>query len=322
MIGHVMQKTNQRGMALLVVLWTLTLLGLLVIAFAQSAWLERHRVSNLIDASVAKSALQAGMSFGVAVLLHAQKGNGWARDGIPHEMQFAGSNVVIALQDTNGCVDINSADAPELQSLLGGIGVESDLARSLAGAIVDWRDPDDLTSPNGAEMPAYVEAGVSERPGNRPFLSTDELNAVLGMTPEIADRLMPLVTVFSNAPELNRTTAPEKILRADRSIPADETTAILARRAARASTEPFGNSIDTGSFAFNTEPKSATQADLAQAAEGPVFMITLDVKTKAGAQAHGVAVVWLTNEPQNPYRILEWRTGRTPPTPISATPSP
>lgn len=303
---------HERGMALLVVLWTLSLLALLIVAFAQGAWLERHRVRNLIDASVAKSALHAGLSFGIAALLHSRSGGGWARDGTPYNLKFADSDLTISLQDANGCLNINTASLEDIRALLGTIGVETGVARSLAAAIVDWRDPDNLQTPNGAETSAYINAGTIERPGNRPFLSTGELNSVLGMTPAIFDRFLPLVSIFPVGPEINRSTAPEHVLRADASIPIEETVAILARRADRVTASAFDNAAELGSLSFDAQPRTATQADLAESAEGPVFSVSIDVVTLAGARARGHAEIWLTQDPLQPYRILDWRLVRSP----------
>lgn len=313
-------STNQRGMALLVVLWTLSLLSLMALAFAQNAWLERHRVRNLIDAAAAQSILQAGLSFAVTSLLHSRNGRAWAHDGTPYHMKFAGSDVTISLQDANGCLNINSATAADIQALLGTIGVGNDIAQSLAAAIVDWRDSDQLRSPNGAELPEYVNAGSLERPANRSFLSTAELNGVLGMTPEIADRLLPLVSIFPAGPEINPVTAPEQVLRADRSIPAEEITAILTRRAARPPATPFGTADALSSTTFDAQPRTATQADLAETPEAPVYMVAISVVTSAGAKARARAEIWITQDPKEPYHILNWHLDRQSAVAPAATP--
>lgn len=319
MIGTTAPATQQRGMALLVVLWTLSLMALLAVAFAQNAWLERHRVRNLIDAAAAKSHLQAGLALGIAALLTSSS-RGWARDGTPYQIPFAMSDLTIALQDSNGCLNINVAPLADLRALILALGIDRSMAQSLAAAIVDWRDEDQLLTPGGAEASTYATAGLAERPANRPFLSTEELRGVFGMTAEIADRLLPLVSIAATATEINRSTAPEPVLRADASIPPEEATAIMARRAARAELTPVGEENDPGLETVDGLTRSATQADLAETAEGPVFSITIDVVTAAGARARGRAEIWLTGDLEQPYHILEWHFGSLSATALTVTP--
>ena len=226
-----MGAANQRGLALLMVLWTLMLLSMLAVAFAQQTRLERQRVENVIGDAKASANLQAGLSLGVAALLDPARTPGWIHDGTPRELTVDGKQLTVAIQDANGCLDLNKADAAQLQAVLRAIGLEADGARSLAAAIVDWRDPDSFITPNGAEMSTYMESGAAVGPGNRPFLSVAELSGVWGMTPEIADRLSSLVTISAAGSEVNPMTAPKPVLRA--TVPEEEIPAILARRAAR-----------------------------------------------------------------------------------------
>ena len=294
---------DQRGIALLIVLWTLMLLSLLVVAFAQQTRLERQRVDNVIETAKARSDLQAGLSLGLAGLLDSAGASDWIHDGTARRVRYSETQLEVAIQDTNGCLDLNKAELSQIVALLQEIGVDRDVARSLAAAIVDWRDPDNQLTPNGAEVTAYRESGAAARPGNRPFLSVDELRGVLGMSADVADRLTPLVTVFTAAPDVNPMTAPIPVLRA--AFPEDEVPGILARRAARAST-----AIDDGGFESLTQGadiRSATAADFAAVAEGPVYTIEVAAATPGGVAARGRAVIWLSRDPARPYRILDWQ---------------
>lgn len=293
---------DQRGIALMIVLWTLMLLALLVVAFAQQTRLERQRVDNVIQTAKARSDLQAGLFLGIAGLLESAGASDWMRDGTARPVEFSGAQLEVAIQDANGCLDLNKAELGQILALLQEIGVARDVARSLAAAIVDWRDPDNVLTPNGAELSSYLQAGGAARPGNRPFLSVDELRGVFGMTTGIADRLSPLVTVFTAAPEVNPMTAPVSVLRA--LFPKGEVADILARRAARVST-----AIDdeSGSVTQGADLRSATAGDLADVAEGPVYMIDVAAGIPGGASARGRAVIWLTRDPKRPYHILDWQ---------------
>lgn len=94
-----------------------------------------------------------------------------------------------------GQIDINQASPLMLRLLLDAAGAEE--PEALANAIIDWRDRNDLPSNNGAERDAYQRAGL-DGPANRPFAHEDELDQVLGMTPEVLACLRSEVTISSH----------------------------------------------------------------------------------------------------------------------------
>jgi general secretion pathway protein K len=298
---------DQRGIALLVVLWTLMLLSLLVVAFAQQTHLERQRVSNVIAAAAAASDLQAGLSLGIGALLDPKAPRAWIHDGSPRELEFAGRRISVSIQDANGCINVNQADAEQLQSLLRAVGVEGNAARSLAAAIIDWRDPDSVLTPNGAELATYVENGWSTGPANRPFVSVSELKGVLGMPPDVADSLASLLSV-SNEGEINPMTAPEPVLRAV--FPPEQVSGILARRAKRAEAKAERDGALPASDLGDADLRSASDKDLVEVPEGPIFQLEIATVSQQGASARARAVVWLTQDAKNPYYVLDWQIAR------------
>jgi general secretion pathway protein K len=71
-------------------------------------------------------------------------------------------------------------------------------ADKLAGAVIDWRDPDSLTQPSGgAEDADYLAAGLNWGAKDAPFESVAELEQVLGMRPALYALAAPHLTVFS-----------------------------------------------------------------------------------------------------------------------------
>ena len=73
----------------------------------------------------------------------------------------------------------------------------------LLNSILDWRDEDNEQRPHGAEKKQYQEAGLSYIPSNQPFQSLDELQLVLGITPEIFNRIQPWLTIYSGQSQVN-----------------------------------------------------------------------------------------------------------------------
>lgn len=299
---------DQRGIALLVVLWTLMLLSLLVVAFAQQTRLERQRVANVIAAATAGSDLQAGLSLGISALLDRKASPAWIHDGSPRELEFAGRPVSVSIQDANGCINLNEADLEQLQSLLRAVGVDRNAVRSLAAAIVDWRDPDGVITPNGAELATYVENGAPTRPANRPFLSVGELKSVFGMPPDVADRLASLVSVFTAGNQVNPMTAPELVLRA--TFPDEEVPGILARRVKRAEANSGPEGAAPAADIGDADLRSATDKDLVEVPEGPVYVLEIATLGHQGADSRARAVVWLTQDAKQPYHVLDWQLVR------------
>jgi len=76
-------------------------------------------------------------------------------------------------------LDVNATDGDGLRAAFVAAGEPSARADSLADAIQDWRDPDSLPRPSGAEASWYRDAG-RVGPSNRPFTSAAEIRLVRG----------------------------------------------------------------------------------------------------------------------------------------------
>jgi general secretion pathway protein K len=86
-------------------------------------------------------------------------------------------------------MDLNHAPETRLAALFASAGADQSKARSLADNVADFRDPDNLPHSHGAEAAEYQAAGLAWGPKNAPFQDVEELQQVLGMTPEIYDRV-------------------------------------------------------------------------------------------------------------------------------------
>lgn len=110
-------------------------------------------------------------------------------------------------------VNLNLASEELLRdTLVFGAGVAPELAESIAQRIIDWRDPDDVALPRGAEESAYESVGSPFRPRNGPFESVDDLIQVLGVSLDLHDRLRNLFTTYGFAPGVDPRFAPEGVL--------------------------------------------------------------------------------------------------------------
>ena len=188
----------QSGAALLLVMWLIALLAALVGGFAMAARVEYLQGRVLSRGLVAEQAARAGIEYALVRLADADPQRRWLPDGRGYEWGFGQARLQIEVIDENGKVDLNTAQLPLLSGLLRAMGTDPQEADRLAGAIVDWRDPDVLSQPaGGAEDGDYASAELPYGAKDSAFETLAELQAVLGMTPQLYARLVPHLTVFS-----------------------------------------------------------------------------------------------------------------------------
>ena len=206
---------GQAGFTLVPVLWTVTLLALIVTLFLSSVRTHTQITANSVDLAHAQALAETGITLGVLDLL-ASTGQ------LPHQRRYpmgqpvscvAGSDgvVTVEIDDEGGKADLNFADTMLLQRIFTGLGYSRADASRFADTIADYRDSDDLRRLNGAEAADYHRAGLAYGPANGPFTATEELGQVLGLPRELVARLLPMVTVHSGSPSVDLAFAPTEL---------------------------------------------------------------------------------------------------------------
>jgi general secretion pathway protein K len=206
---------RRRGAALLLVLWLIALMTAVVGAFAMTARVEHMQGRVLSRGVVADQAARAGLEYAMTRVTDLEQNRQWLPDGRPYRWPFGDAEVTVRIIDETGKVDLNAADFTLLAGLIEAVGGERDVARKIAAAVLDWRDPDNLSqAEGGAEDPQYA---ADERPygaKDGPFETVPELELVLGMTPELFAKLAPHLTVYSGQPQPNQAYASGAVLAA------------------------------------------------------------------------------------------------------------
>lgn len=205
-------RVPARGIALVVVLWVLVLLTLVVGVYAVLTRTETLQARFLIDTTAARYAAEAGIHRAAFELRNPDVETRWVADGRPYQMYFGDAVLEIRISDESGRVDLNRAEEDLLAELFISRGVEEVEAIHLAAAIADWRDPDDLVRPFGAEIDEYLAAGYPYGPANAPFGSVDELQQVIGVTWELFREVETLLTVHGSSAQINPAFAPAEVL--------------------------------------------------------------------------------------------------------------
>lgn len=227
-----MRQRKERGIALILVLWVLILLGLIAASFLRESRLGTNLARNMTENAKAEALADAGVNRAMLGLLDPDPATAWRADGRPYQLTLGEGTVVVRVFDEGGKVDLNRAPAPILRGLLEAAGIDAANAGTLADAIYDFRDADHDLRPAGAEDPEYLAAGFEAGAKDAPFDDTEELMQVLGMTRAIHDAIKPYITVHSGRGRINLLTAPEFLLRAIPNMTPQQLDKILAARAA------------------------------------------------------------------------------------------
>ena len=269
---------RNRGVVLVLVLWVITLLTVIASGFGFAARTEARLSRNVVDATQARYLARAGVTRALLAALHSDPESRWPADGTVQRFTMAGATVDVTLRDETGLVDLNRAWPVLLQGLFREAGADEATQVSLTDAVLDWRDADDLRQPSGAEDADYWRAGRHYGAKDGAFSTVEELQLVLGMTPDLFRRLEPWLTVHT-ASGVNRAAAPAPVLRALGGATAPSATA--------------GAAVNAGIGQRDTN----------------IYRIVSTARLASGATASVRAVVRIWNRTQGRFSVLEWKAG-------------
>jgi len=207
-----MNRRTQSGMALVLVIWILSLLTIMAGSFALTMRRETTVISALKDNAETLSVAETGLTIARQMLFLADKDKRWLTDGSIYQLQIQGAEIRIRLFSEQGKIDINKANEALLMRMIGSVSDELDKQRELVGAIIDWRDDDDQVHGDGAEKQQYEDAGLTYQPANKEFQLIEEIQMVLGMNDTIFQQIKPLITVYSGKAKVDLDVASKEVL--------------------------------------------------------------------------------------------------------------
>lgn len=296
-------KYHQRGIALVLVLWATTLLTVIAASFVFSMRTDTLLAQNLSASARAQATADAGVQRALYEL--SKPGTDpqrWKGNGAAHGWEFGGAKINITIQDVSGKIDLNSASDSLLLGLLKSTGLDEGQSGALLDAIVDWRDGDDLRRINGAEAAEYQAAGLKYQPANAPFETTDELQRVLGMTPELYAQLAGALTVDSHQSGINAAIASRQVLLA---LPGADAALVDAYLVARE--EALSNNLPPPPFA----PAAAAVAG----DTGSVYSVRAEAVLPDSATFIREAVVKINQGAVRKVVFQSWKEGEATPEP-------
>ncbi len=221
---------NNRGSILILVLWSLGLLTVfaLYLGLGVRQRLDfllrvetRSKLYNIAEAGVKRAIAQIGNfnKESAFVLLRDSWSNsesvfyeipvldGSFTVGYPYkegDLYAKGSEadkpgMVYGAADVMSRLNINSASLQELSRLIEyAAEVDRYNAEQIASCIIDWRDEDNLSLPNGAEDKYYHSLRFSYDCKDAPFENIEELCYVKGMNRNIFLKIKPYITVHGS----------------------------------------------------------------------------------------------------------------------------
>ena len=197
-LGQSPHQTQQdRGFALLIVLWTLILISLLILQLTETGSAQARLGANLRRAAIAEQAADGALQEAAFHLMDRTQTD-WPLTGGTHHLVLANGEAEIVVRNEAGKVDLNNASPPVLASLIAESGTAAEDAAAIAQSILAWHTPVPPDQKASVAAP-YRAAGLSYTPPGAPFESVDELALVIGVTPNLFNRLLPHVTVFQGS---------------------------------------------------------------------------------------------------------------------------
>ena len=208
-------KNNEKGIALMAVLWVLVILIALATEFAFSMKMEVNTTRNHKEDMESYYLSKAGFNLALAEIypkaffhsIHEEHGliigndkpaeregeSGQEKEMGQHfdivnrnNIELENGTVTYKIIDENGKISINSADKDTLIKLLEYSGVGEKIERStISDSILDWIDADKNHRLNGAEDDYYQRQNPPYYAKNGRIETMDELLKIRGMTKEI-----------------------------------------------------------------------------------------------------------------------------------------
>jgi len=228
-------ETRQResGIAMIIVLWVMTLLVVTLLSFSVMARTEVFSTMTYKEQMINKYLAEAGMQRAIMEIFYRNVnknnqttlagGEVCRTDGTFYYGELNNGYYKFSLADESGKININTLSDSSgiiLNNLLVNLGVEKETADTIVDSILDWKDADNLTRLHGAEDDYYMSLPNPYKAKNANFDTLGELLLVKGITPEILygsgekPGLINFITLHLSTDKININSASQEVLKA------------------------------------------------------------------------------------------------------------
>jgi general secretion pathway protein K len=305
---------TQEGIALLLVLWVLTILTVIVFSFSYMGRTEALSALSFKEGIEKKFLAEAGIERGIMEISYRNANVGqttilegkevWKTDGTMYRIQTDTGYFAVGITDETGKIDINSLTDSSgiiLKNLLMNSGVQEEDANTIVDSTLDWKDKTGgaMHRLHGAGDDYYMSLPNPYKAKHDNFDTVEELLLVKGMTYEILygdgnkKGLIDFLTVYANTPQINVNAAPKEVLEAIPGITPDIANNIISLRGDQTQSANLQQLIASVPPPFNALV-SLTQSNT----------FTIDAAGFKGAENHGYAIratVTLSADKKNQY---------------------
>ncbi len=267
---------NERGVILLVVVWSLMVLMVIALELGRTARVEG--ISTDVYQQEAKTyyLAMAGLNRALYQLVRTgQRGrarqdrdraqldsneqgpeecpDAWLLgDGQWKSESFGEGGYQVRVSDESGKININQVDEIILRQTFTNLDFDPDFGDALADAILDWRDPDDLERLNGVESGYYLAQDIPYPAKDGPFDVIDELLLIRDVTQDLFyDTLREVFTVYGNERAgnmANLMTASPEVIMANRGVDAETAEEMVRQRQENCGEDFLDGTVARGSL--------------------------------------------------------------------------
>ena len=198
-------KSNQRGAALITVLMIIAAMSVVAVGVTQSVTNATQRARALDGQAqlrlYAAAAEEVAKSRLVEIMapIEGRLSADLPGFGEPQIIPVDGGSFTVRVRDATNCFDLNAVVLGEdgdtlqpqeetikaLESILLAKDIDKFEVTGLVSSLVDWLDGDSTPRKGGAEDAYYLNLKPSYRTSGQPLTSLQELRAIRGFTPEI-----------------------------------------------------------------------------------------------------------------------------------------
>ncbi len=310
---------GSQGIALLMVLWVLTILMVIVFSFSYMGRTEALAVLSFREGVEKKWLAEAGVERGITEIFYRNMHKNqavvlegtevWKTDGTPHKIRTDNGYFVISIIDETGKVDINTLNDTSgiiLKNLLVNSGVLEENAETIVDSILDWKDKTGggVHRLHGAGDDYYMSLPNPYKTKHDNFDTLEELLLVKGVTYEILygdgkkRGVIDFLTVNSKSPIINVMAAPKEVLTAIPGITPEIADNIISLRENQAGTPNFQQLLANVQPPFNSFVRPTASNTF-----------TIDAAGYKGDNKQGYAVrATVGIEGNNKYRYLYYKS--------------
>jgi general secretion pathway protein K len=281
------RRTSPDGFIIVAVLWILGALAALVSIYAVY-------VMNTASAfTVNEDHLQSEALASAAIELTAYQLTATPSQRPTHgnfNFRMAKANIAVSFQSETARIDLNAAPKELLAGLFMSLDANPDSATNYADQIISWRalPAKNQDTPGTVQATDAGNASLAAR-----FFHVNELSVVPGVPPDLIERALPFVTVYSGRPQVNIFEAAPEVLAALPGMTHELLKAVLALRQASGDGQALLQLLGPA-------------ASYATADGGNASRVTIRIAYDNGRRANSEVIILTFDNGSEPYSVLSW----------------